>query len=277
MARRKRYYSRDDDFDRAIAGLAAIVLVAVGYWIYKNPEKVVAYTIGGICLIAAFYFLKEWFAKKHFEKLLSKLKDSGEEENLKTFINRFGLEGGRGEGYSFRNHKFDWDRINDLIKFYKDKGITSNDKDIFALLRFYIQEKEESFTRESINGKTTQNLARLSGSDFEKLLYRLFEALGYKVQLTGRSGDQGGDLVAIRDGDRVLIQAKAYRDWSTGNSAVQQVVAAMKYYDCNRATVITTSYFTNEAIVLAKANKIDLVSKKQLQEMLLNYLKESWA
>lgn len=275
MAKRRRYYSRENDFDRAITGFAFLAILSVGYWIYKNPEKVAIYTIGGVCLIGALYLLKEWFAKKHFEKLLSKLKDSGEEENLKTFINRFGLEGGKGEGYSFRNHKFDWDRINDLKDIYKEKDITSNEKDIFALLRFYIQDKEKSFTRESIN-KTPQKLANLSGSDFEKLLYRLFEALGYKVQLTGRSGDQGGDLVAIRDGDRVLIQAKAYRDWSTGNAAVQQVVGAMKYYDCNRATVITTSHFTNEAIVLAKANNIDLVSKEQLQEMLLNYLKENW-
>lgn len=275
MARRRHHYSREDDFERALTGLAFLALLSIGYWIYKNPEKVAIYTIGGICLIAAFFLLREWFRKKHFEKLLSKLKDSDEEENLKIFINRFGLEGGKGEGYSFRNHKFDWDRINDLKDIYKEKGITSNEKDIFTLLRFYIQDKEKSFTRESIN-KTPQNLSNLSGSDFEKLLYRLFEAIGYKVQLTGRTGDQGGDLVAIRDGDRVLIQAKAYRDWSTGNAAVQQVAGAMKYYDCNRAAVITTSHFTKEAIVLAKANNIDLVSKEQLQEMLLNYLKESW-
>lgn len=275
MAKRRRYYSREDDFERAITGLAFLVILSIGYWIYKNPQTFGAYLVGGVCLIGAIYFLKEWIAKKHFEKLLSKLKDSGEEENLKIFINRFGLEGGKGEGYSFRNHKFDWDRINDLKKIYKEKDITSNDKDVFALLRFYIQEKEESFTRESIN-KTPQNLANLSGSDFEKLLYRLFEAIGYKVQLTGRSGDQGGDLVAIRDGDRVLIQAKAYRDWSTGNDAVQQVVGAMKYYDCNRAVVVTTSHFTKEAIVLAKANNTELVSKEQLQEYLLKYLKESW-
>lgn len=88
---------------------------------------------------------------------------------------------------------------------------------------------------------------------------------------------RGGDLIANKDGERLLIQAKCYKDWSTGNEAVQQVVAAMKYYDCNRAAVITTSYFTPEAIVLAKVNNVELVPKQRLQEMLLKYLNESWS
>ncbi|MDI6820651.1 MAG: restriction endonuclease [Patescibacteria group bacterium] len=116
----------------------------------------------------------------------------------------------------------------------------------------------------------------LSGTDFEKLLYRLFEAMGYKVELVGHSGDQGGDLIANKEGERVLIQAKCYRDWSTGNAAVQQVVGAMNHYNCNKTIVVTTSHFTSEAIILAKDNKTELVSKERLQELLLKYLGESW-
>lgn len=203
------------------------------------------------------------------------MRSSGQEDYLKNFINRFGRESGRGQGYTFRNHRFDWDRINDLKKILEEKGVTSNEKDVFALLRFYIQEKEENLTRESIR-KEPQRFEKLSGSNFEGLLSRLFEAMGYRVELTGRSGDQGGDLIANKEGERVLIQAKCYRDWSTGNAAVQQVVGAMKYYDCNKAMVVTTSHFTSEAIVLAKTNQTELVSKEQLQELLLKYLGESW-
>ena len=213
--------------------------------------------------------------KKHFNSLLDKLKNSGQEDYLKNFINRFGLEGGRGEGYVFRNHKFEWDRINDFKKILREKGVISNDKDIFALLRFYIQENEEKLTRESIH-REPQKFGNLNGSEFEKLLYRLFEAMGYKTEWIGKSGDQGGDLIANKNGERILIQAKCYRDWSTGNSAVQQVVGAVKYYDCNKAMVITTSHFTNEAVALAKANQTELVFKERLQELLLKFLGESW-
>jgi restriction system protein len=101
--------------------------------------------------------------------------------------------------------------------------------------------------------------------------------MGYVVELIGRTGDQGGDLVANKDGERILIQAKCYRDWSVGNDAVQQVVGAMKIYDCNKTMVITTSTtFTPEAHALAMANKTDLISKNELSTMLLKYLGESW-
>lgn len=143
------------------------------------------------------------------------------------------------------------------------------------LLRFYVNEKEENLTRESIR-RESQKFTKLSGTEFEKLLYRLFEAMGYRVEWIGKSGDQGGDLIANKDGERILIQAKCYRDWSTGNFAVQQVVGAMKYYDCSKAMVVTTSHFTKEAIVLAKVNKTELISKEQLQELLLRFLGESW-
>lgn len=274
MARRRRY-SRDDEIERLLAGIVTLTFVALVWYFFTNPAKSVAYVLAVLIIIFLFLFLRRWWRKKHFNSLLDKLKSSGQEDYLKNFINRFGLEGGKGEGYVFRNHKFDWDRINDLKKILREKGVTSREKDVFTFLRFYIQEKEEQLTRESIR-KEPQKFASLSGSGFEKLLYRLFEAMGYKVELIGKSGDQGGDLIANKEGKRILIQAKCYRDWSTGNAAVQQVAGAMKLYDCNKAIVVTTSHFTPEAIVLAKANQIELVSKEQLQELLLKYLGESW-
>jgi HJR/Mrr/RecB family endonuclease len=150
-----------------------------------------------------------------------------------------------------------------------------NFRRVFALKAF-IQDKEERLTRESIQ-KTPQQYSLLSGTDFERLLKRLFAAMGYEVQHIGQAGDQGGDLIANKGGERILIQAKCYRDWSVGNSAVQQAVAAMKFYDCNKAMVITTSEkFTKEAVSLAKANSIELVSKVRLSELLVSHLQEAW-
>ena len=215
---------------------------------------------------------------KRREELIQAIKNAGQEENVRNFINRFGFEGKSMKGWTFRNHKFDWYRINDLEKDLIQKGVrlrTGKGGDIYILLRYYIQEKEENLTRASIT-KAPQRFALLSGPDFEKLLYRLFEAMGYNVEWIGKSGDQGGDLIANKNGERILIQAKCYRDWSTGNAAVQQVVGAMKFYDCSRTMVITTSEFTNAARDLAKANNTELVSKGRLSEMLAQYLGEGW-
>lgn len=283
----KRYYNEDvDSLSRLISGAVVIYFLYLIYLYLTDRTNFwhwVIYGILALIILSVFVFLlretKARLRQKYSDKILAALKNAGQEEYLKNFINRFGMVGFQTkfhEGWSFRNYKFEWDRINDFIKILEENKVTSNEKDVFYLLRYYIQKKEEGLTRESIL-KVPQKFGSLSGSQFEGLLYRLFEARGYKVQPTGKSGDQGGDLIANRDGERLLIQAKCYRDWSTGNEAVQQVVAAMKFYDCNKAMVVTTSHFTNEAVALAQANKTELVSKARLQELLLQFLGESWS
>ena len=100
--------------------------------------------------------------------------------------------------------------------------------------------------------------------------------MGYTVQLTGRTGDQGGDLVAIKESERLLIQAKCYKNMAVGNDAVQQAFAAKTLYDCNKSIVITTSDFTREAVELSKSTGVELTPKKRLQELLTQYLSENW-
>ncbi len=280
---RKRYRQKEDDlFPQLISGIFAAYAFYLILLYFSDRSNFWKWCIYGVIIviatIAAIFLwgkIKNNLKQKHLDSIVGKLKGSGQEEYLQNFISRFGLEDGKGNGWEFRNHRFSWDRINDLKKIFLEKEIISKEDDVFQLLRFYIQEKEETLTRESIH-RETQKLEHLSGNDFEKLLYRLFEKMAYKVELIGHTGDQGGDLIANKDGERILIQAKCYRDWSTGNAAVQQVVGAIKFYNCNKAMVVTTSHFTVEAIALAKANNVELVSKNQLQELLLKYLGESW-
>lgn len=282
MRRRKYYYKDDDSLWQLISGIGVFYILYLVLQYFTNRTNFWRWVIYGIVAVIGFITIiflwrevKYRLSQKHLNKILGNLRRVGQEEYLKNFINRFGFENTGSGGWSFRNRRFDWDRINDLKKILKETKVTSNEKDIFVLLRFYIQGKEEKLTRESIR-KEPQKFEILTGTEFEKLLYRLFEAMGYKVELTGKSGDQGGDLIANKQGERILVQAKCYRDWSTGNSAVQQVVGAMKYYDCNGAMVTTTSHFTKEAIALAKANKTELISKERLQELLMQFLGESW-
>jgi len=284
---RRRYYDEEDDLVFRFIYIVLVFSVFYLFFLYfTDRAKFIRWFIYGITILAIFIgsligFRKFQQKRKKVRllKLLDQVRDKGQEDYVNNFINRFGFDGKKGTGWSFRNRFFEWERIADLEKVLQEKGIqlrhSDKQKDIYDLLRHYIQEKEENLTRESIK-RNPQKFSNLSGSDFERLLCRLFEAMEYSTEWIGRSGDQGGDLIANKNGERILIQAKCYRDWSTGNAAVQQVVAAMKYYDCNKATVITTSRFTKEAITLAKANNTDLVSKEKLQELLIQHLKENW-
>lgn len=217
--------------------------------------------------------------QKRLNKFLYDIKKAGLEEYVQNFIRRFGLEKKRGNVWSYRDYSFDWDHLGDFRKFLKDKGIKislNNWNDTSLLLHHYIQEKEEKLTMESIN-VPPQKFSNLTATDFEILICRLFEAMGYLTQHTGKPGDQGSDVIANKGQERILIQAKRYLNISVGNDAVQQAVAAKNHYDCNKAMVIATSSFTPEAIALSKTNNVELISKKRLQEMLLEYLKENWS
>lgn len=107
------------------------------------------------------------------------------------------------------------------------------------------------------------------GFQFERLLEKLFEYQGYEVILTPKTGDQGADLIIIKDDVKTIIQAKYYSG-NVGNGAIQQVVAAKKFYNADKARVITNSSFTQSAIELAEANDVELWDG----QILLRYIKD---
>jgi len=112
------------------------------------------------------------------------------------------------------------------------------------------------------------DIDKMDGKTFEKYLKVLFEKLGYKVERTKYIGDYGADLVATKNGVRMVIQAKRYKK-KVGIKAVQEAVASKGYYNCDKAMVVTNSYFTNQAKTLASRNKVELWDRKLLVKNLL--------
>jgi restriction system protein len=107
----------------------------------------------------------------------------------------------------------------------------------------------------------------MRGVDFEQFLSRAFEALGYQVQTTKASGDQGADLIVTGKGMRMAVQAKGYAD-RVGNHAVMEVVAGMNYYQCTSCLVITNSHFTTAAKELAPKNRCQLIDGTQIPDLI---------
>jgi restriction system protein len=290
MARR-RYRESDDSLDRL---LSLIIIAPPAYlallWFTNRKEFwlwfvwiIIAAVLIFIGIIAFFKFI-EYQRQKKEDTLLEGVETTGQEETVTNFINRFGKEGGKKD-WTYRDQRFTWNRLDTLATMLKEKGVEIRmDKkhkfrDLAIILRTFIDKKEDKLTRESISPNTIVNkFSSLSGTEFENLLVRLYDSMGYSTQHTGKSGDQGADVIANKNGERILIQAKRYTNWNTGNAAVQQVFAAMKFYDCNKGIVISTSEnFTREARELAKVTDIELVSKDRISELLMEHLHESWA
>ena len=283
-----KYYKRrrgkeNDELWRFVEGLLSIYFLYLLFLWFSNKENFWRWIIYGLIvfvfIIVGVILYKKIQVKIKDEKIkiiTSIIKRANLEKYIDDFISNYGL--GKQEkaekSWNYRDYSIAWYRINDLSKFLKERGVLFSDYDIRLLLKECIEDREYKKMTES-QEVTTRYFKDLSWSAFEKLLHRLYEAWGYAVQLTGRAGDQGGDLVVTKKGMRMVVQAKYYQVL-VNNKAIQEAVAAKGIYNCDRATVVTTSDFTDGALELAKANNVDLINGKKLKELLLSHLKENW-
>ena len=110
-----------------------------------------------------------------------------------------------------------------------------------------------------------QRWKEMRGEQFEGYLAEVFLALGYEVEQTGKSGDQGVDLIVRRKGRRIAVQAKGYVD-SVGNAAVQQAFTGKTFYGCHACAVVTNSRFTASALEAAQATECALVHEENFED-----------
>ena len=104
---------------------------------------------------------------------------------------------------------------------------------------------------------TLDDIDLMSGAEFEEFVSTLFQQMGYTTRITQTTGDQGIDVIAVKNGVKLGIQAKCYTN-TVGNSAVQEAVAGKGYYSCDKVMVITNNYFTSSAASLAQSNNVVL-------------------
>lgn len=117
------------------------------------------------------------------------------------------------------------------------------------------------------------NFARLSPWQFEKLVAALLGEMGYQTQLTPKTADFGADIIAVKGGDRVVVQVKRY-DYSSkvGNRPIQRLLGSMFKYKANKAIFVTTSDFTDYAYRQATGAPIELWNYNKLCKKIEEYI-----
>lgn len=98
-----------------------------------------------------------------------------------------------------------------------------------------------------------------SGRDFEIWVADSLEKFGWRVEVTKGSGDQGIDVIALRNNRRLGIQCKLYSG-KIGNKAVQEAHTGKAHYRLDAAAVLTNSQFTSAACHLADSTGTYLLS-----------------
>ena len=159
-----------------------------------------------------------------------------------------------------------------LIKRYYDSyNIYLKNKFLEDEIKEEQRKHEERHKQEELLQQTDiYTIDKMSGYDFEEYIALLFKKMGYQVKVTKQSSDQGIDIIAEDNFTRIGIQAKCYSG-TVGNKAIQEAVAGKLYYACDKVLVVTNSIFTKSAIELAKYNKVGLIDREQLKNMVLKY------
>lgn len=114
-----------------------------------------------------------------------------------------------------------------------------------------------------------KDIDRMKGYQFEEYLKVLFKELGYRPAVTKKSGDYGADVV-LKGENKIVIQAKRYGyKHNVSMDAIREVFASMFFYKADEAWVVTNSFFTKQAKVLAKACGVTLLNRYELEKFIV--------
>ena len=138
---------------------------------------------------------------------------------------------------------------------------------IVCVLRYYFPQLFSFWDREPRTVRYTE-IDILPGDEFEQLCANILIRNGFShVKVTPRSGDQGVDIVAWKNGEQYAIQCKRHSS-RLGNKPVQEVNAGRSVYHCDHAVVMTNNYFTQGAVEAARACDVDLWDRDDLFAMM---------
>jgi hypothetical protein len=126
-----------------------------------------------------------------------------------------------------------------------------------------------TFLESCLGVKVAPEEKELSGIEYEFLIKETLEVSfpNFIIELTPVTGDHGADIIVSTPHKKIAIQAKRQSS-SVGNSAVQEVFAAMQFYNAEAGIVVTNSTYTNAARVLASSTGVILSTTEDLVEII---------
>ena len=129
----------------------------------------------------------------------------------------------------------------------------------------YIDEVAITTERLPEDKDTQEATPELSPRDFEAHCSALLQRQGWNTSLTEITGDQGIDIVAERNGLKLVFQCKQYSN-PVGNKAVQEAHAGKDFLGADMAVVVTNASFTTSAKELGASLNVLLLHHTQLDE-----------
>jgi restriction system protein len=110
-------------------------------------------------------------------------------------------------------------------------------------------------------------LTSLSPETFEEFVAELFEALGYQVEQTGGTGDEGADLRLRRKDLLAIVQCKYHKRNVVGSPELQKFLGTIHHTRSHKGFFVTTSTFSLAAEKFVADHPIELIDGSRLVEL----------
>ncbi len=142
---------------------------------------------------------------------------------------------------SFRRAKIEWDTHEKNRLFTWRKSKEPEARAAIAAARMAAIQQAQFWTE-------------LSGHEFEQEMGRLFEEIGYEVQYTPPTRDEGVDLILRKSGKIYIVQCKQHAK-PAGPHFIRDLFGTMHHRRANHAVLVCTGGFSEETRRFAEKNK----------------------
>jgi len=106
----------------------------------------------------------------------------------------------------------------------------------------------------------------ISPTDYEDLVASRLREFGWSARTTSATGDQGIDIIAEKDGLKLVVQCKLYSS-PVGNKAVQEIIAGKTFEQADAAAVISNATYTPSARQLASSAGVMLLHHDEISSI----------
>ena len=119
-----------------------------------------------------------------------------------------------------------------------------------------------------VSTRRIDDLRGLTPAAFEGLVLSAYEARGWRGSLTQRGADGGVDVILQRDGERMYVQCKRWRDRTVRPDAIRSLKGVMAGDGVSRGVFVSSGRYTAEALRIAASYSITAVDGHQLLDLI---------
>ncbi|MBM7620176.1 restriction system protein [Bacillus tianshenii] len=113
-----------------------------------------------------------------------------------------------------------------------------------------------------------ESIKEMHHFEFEYFMKEVFELLGYKANLTPKTGDGGKDILLHKNKELILVECKRFNKTKVTRPDIQKFHSAIIDMEAKRGYFVTTGAFTKQAIEYALNKSIELINGEELIRLL---------